>query len=1669
MASSVISLPSDAELAKKNRTADGGASDLHTFAAPHVAGAEIGDQAIRRGLEKGEIPPEFREMCRLVDVGDPLSKQFQDVVTEVTKAVMATESWQKSQKLLKRDDRTVTFSGVRAVVSEVAGENAFYARGSEPVLIGIHKELLRKASPEMLIICITHELTHALWRAKLPTHGNSKVQESSCYALPLAVLHDLGIDPTPHKKVFMDWLKSQTSQTGVTTLAGIIDVHPVPATVESVLDTMLAQLTKDRGILAETAQSEESSRILSLCRSFQQNVPTEPQYHSPLEMFKQGVFGYDSLSAEEKLRELSTYIRELDLPYPVRIKELREELRSLKGQIDPANQANIALLDDCADLLLARITESPQRWGEVYYSLAQTVKVKGIVPLGRLKLLDSGIIAIVEACKTSTGLHDACADFLAVTENEPLAHSDEGREFLRSITWKTFAWPDKYEREDKTPVQWQPLVDLARDDLEQNRDSTALDVAIMLGLAEDHRILKRIPQSPRYFTYLCEDAGHWPRRAANPMEGAALCGPPSDDVRGERLMQLRFKKAKERASYPRFNQSTESYEQDIKEVLRVVRGTLLEKITENPRNCFSDLGNFVRLGVLEQGLSTDQERNQRAFEFDRDIFTIVPDQFLQVYCSDLGVPEGAKKFEEWFRSEFPRVFASHGPFSEQDAEEVRRILGVYRGEETPFKRGLMLLLNLFPPEPSSLESVPFNPPPLYRELLKNPGLLSSGERTFLVGTLFQQWNFKGGPRLGVFHPDPRASAEWLKLINTSEAFSAFTALQHHGTWQEFLRVSDEDLRGAAAELVKLGVPHAQARGCVESVRDLNWLALAENHPDSLPDIAAALKHFERHIMNKIIPEVVKPFVEKLRTDLPQFLKGAAIHDLLAVAETVGSITEFSPLERQERILFHTELSKRLKGEGLQMRERISVAAFGLGGVEDPVLRAGFVDAWVSSVVEQLAGSSADAARVLPFVRNLRDKGSSAVLSLTLNTLAERIAAGPVLCRELAALQSSLENISHSKVWMGGILTEGTLEALRSDDGTREAAYDYLRHPRSEQWAQALLWTLLEREDEFELARDLLGEWGDDLLGEWGGDLKKMFDELKACNQDARKLPKRHRELLRACTKRLLLLHDNFQAAPLEAQAVILSELLIGDRSDGLPVELMDKAIDDAFAGTAPHAATTRAWVKALIRNLEPFEQPLYVAALVATHSQGKVKSDLAESIVEIADMLSALAKKGVQCAAGDPRTSPEFRKPFRSVTHQVREVPRWEYVKWLQEIEPELLRSFAEFEARQGRSVPEDLSIASIGRRLGSGSVSANVEVTLSDDTKLSVSLIRPYTIERTHRDQVLFGGAIDTMLARGEAPTTVNFYRSLLDAAAKRMELEVNGDITDTQGALLERAEDGRVVVIGEKRVPIHSAKVRAQGECFYACDVAPGTVLTELLIADDQARMSNRAAQKRRADLYDYSVAIVVNELTNILDGCFCPDRQPGNILIDSSGVHHIDPKGIQVAQWNKEGYEQLIDVLLGATLSALKDQSSSSLPESQADRFMESFIDQIDSLGKNGKELEPLVTEVQKALTALLPLFSRLEPNDLPRVLASALVNQQGEAFRSALVSIARRELNDPQTELGMELNKKIQGTSYGSFAKTFMQFLPDSAVLSNLQDKLQEWLREKAQFEVIRIER
>lgn len=146
---------------------------------PSFSSKEIQDD-----LRNGRIPASVRESYRLIDAGDPVSKDFQEKMTAIT------------GRLFKGNTGATT-RDFKFVLSDADEVEACILTGAKPPIIVISKGAIDKFETEdELAAVIAHELTHHRIFERIGAHANSNPEESSADAWAVKLLQEGGYNPS---------------------------------------------------------------------------------------------------------------------------------------------------------------------------------------------------------------------------------------------------------------------------------------------------------------------------------------------------------------------------------------------------------------------------------------------------------------------------------------------------------------------------------------------------------------------------------------------------------------------------------------------------------------------------------------------------------------------------------------------------------------------------------------------------------------------------------------------------------------------------------------------------------------------------------------------------------------------------------------------------------------------------------------------------------------------------------------------------------------------------------------------------------------------------------------------------------------------------------------------------------------------------------------------------------------------------------------------------------------------------------------------------------------------------------------------------------------------------------------------------------------------------------
>jgi hypothetical protein len=1544
------------------------------------------NETLKAELASGTVPDILKETLRLVPFETESSTVLQEVLGPLALQIQSTPSWRELLATLDPSIRDFSPQEIKVILSDEPGANAFHLSYSRPAVVGFTREMIRGLTPEQVIYVLTHELVHsAVDRLVGSNRKNSKLEEGLAYGVPLAVMHDLGVNPEGIEE-FVTSLLGRSSK--VSLLEKIIDPHPTLESTLLIVETTLTFLRAGRGSLDDP----DTITLVSLPDiDLRVRIGGDKEHISCLATAKALLSGWDSRPIDEKLNQLTAYISTMTDVWAVRCQDLKEEFAQLKGAVSEPLDAKA--LNGLADAILDRAVISPSIWGPLYHALKPIASIASgttTVELGYIKVLCDSARDVITACKSKDPetLTGSVKRFVEIARSEPLAAIPDGRQLLRQIAKISFKFPDKYEQKDKTTkVSWNPLVVLSRS------EPAALEAAILLGLMADQRVLAMHLDQAISNIHTADSSPEKALQAAYELNDLAIANEPRE--REVRLSESVIRKGRvlstEGGPSERRKLCNDASKQMTAGLVSKLQGSDLPDRAE----LFLKIASVQKL-PLAYLLEVDEKDRLRVVLNERqlillDLLVAFPEDVATLNFDLLKVRECQRELLQ----ALPGILQG-GPNASQS---VQRFFTTLLSEQE--SGGVMW--NIFSP-------VPIEQP--FRAILLDrpePWVTTSIALYALEKTLHGLRDELDAKSILMEELTLSATSvedqkihqivRHLARLRASPVLASHSILSPCESWRDWMhRARNES--ALSEEMISQGLPKDSAEWLARTATIMlgHELSSSQGWKGSaaveLYEICRSHPLFDSKRSQLVPAEIL---TRRALTPLADTIdKAVSQGSLQAAAGLLNALDNTKVLSRDKLLLCGDTLIKRVRAiDNPNDVQYVTTKLLGCSLREYPERRIELLEKWAASVAQQVGkerdsnDSEAFREKVMSHITQFKKELGHTYLRSALVLLAEKIEVQDLLADQFERLTPALSEKDSIKACLGGMVAEGSLEVLRHDNEVRKSLFRYLRYADSDGHTRAVVLAITESSSADKVLEFLVPRE----VGEQDTETADLLHEIREMKDDKRdELSAEARLLLEQMTTALERIHQNFRMAPLEFQALVLRELMIGGTIDHAGRDtIIEETVNDTFKGEDTRAVETRAWLHALLAALKPYERPAYAAALLSAHQDQSTEAGLGAALARFAETLSPLAVKVCQSASGDPDVDEDLRTHFERLTYRVSEVPRWEYIGWIRGLEGALIRSFKEIAADEGRDVPDDLRIIGPGRLLGSGSVNATVEIFLSNGERYALSMIRPYSEERADRDADVFEEALNTRAGTSRAAATL---KELLRSANDRMKLEVDGLLAIPQGAAFQEMYRDTRVELPHRTVQLSAPRVVAAGGRFY---------LTELVEGEHLAEMSGPESE---ALLDDVAVATLAVAFSDIVAGRFDADRHIGNRKVEGDTIHELDPKGLSLRTWSAEGYAQLTRIFFGIAASGMVNDVGS---------FLESFLAQEKLIRAERGAIDPLIPEVKKAVVSLRKYLARVDPPQLQAVLYSGLWSEPCQACRDGVVLALKQEFNAHQSAL------------------------------------------------------
>jgi hypothetical protein len=457
---------------------------------------------------------------------------------------------------------------------------------------------------------------------------------------------------------------------------------------------------------------------------------------------------------------------------------------------------------------------------------------------------------------------------------------------------------------------------------------------------------------------------------------------------------------------------------------------------------------------------------------------------------------------------------------------------------------------------------------------------------------------------------------------------------------------------------------------------------------------------------------------------------------------------------------------------------------------------------------------------------------------------------------------------------------------------------------------------------------------------------------------------------------LVDLHKNFWAAPIEARAILMKEILtpgtvysgelVDEGGKEISVERAKAAqvgeafhyvLARVFPDSSPHGAAARRWVEAYIDGMPEYSRHIALSALlVAGQRTEEAGKGAGFAIASFLESMGPAETKAGQAAQGHPKTPDDIRADLKRLKTSAAEPMRWELFNLIED------------------SLGSDVQnrVARVREVLGSASLFVAVDVELEDGRDAVLSLLRPHALERARFGFELIGNMVG---AFDHASASFRVMRELLGDASALAEIETNTGYVKLQRDAARRTYNGVTVDVGERRIKFQVPEVLEFGEGWVLSERAPGAHFIDL--PDDRGRR-------------ELAKAIMTVELNNILSGRpFDNDRHGGNCRVEGNTVHHFDFGGMMLAPPSDDDLRQLGETVVKAGFGA-----------QSVDDFVNRYFDVLRERQGVGEEISPVLKRAQKALLSIAEYSQGLSKDDLIDVLVSSAAHELHPAVREAV---------------------------------------------------------------------
>jgi len=1481
---------------------------------------QVRREAIKQSLRSGEIPKELSDEVRLVPLDSPAGIRFQNAMEEIAKRF--SKDWDP------------TGQPVRFGLMDLPGVNACQVRGAEPPLIlfntGCFKETVdergRKAPPlktvDELALVFAHEQVHLAIERRYNPERNSKLEESMASYSSVEAAYLAGFDP----RAAQDWQRNRVSPIREWCWSEVLDEHPTPANALSIYETALTALNRKYGAIRATETPLVADSDLSQAAHEGRHTSTLEQRLSAKE--------YLSRPIEKKVEILTEVIQSLEFLDSRRLNDLCQTIRALRTEIgnDRATQ----------DRYLAPIFDAALSLPEVGYEraarriLTWVADTKdGYRPIGRLAPLAEACRAFVEASDLATA-RAAAQEVVRLSDAEPLINSTAGIQLLRHFAFPQFDYPDPdtvarlARKGGGVPISWNGHVKFAAEERTRFGSADVARAMLMLGV-DDERLYGFMDDSLAvdFFTDGVTQISAGPRDGSSTVHDLTI-------ARG-RAIQISISR----------DDRPHSRDQVKLEFLSKYAADTFERLAglsegETREALIKEL-NRISLWVSRVSVAVTQQSllGLRSLE-------AAPELFVSLNRSRLSALEGQQLL-------LARLRELH---AEGHLEEVRKVF---------------LALNdgtaVSPPVVSTRESV-----------------FGAWKEFFGVGPEARVSPFSSGLLKFAFEADPPLFSADEKVTLLAEAVNWLGLLDYSLSVKprsDDLTINEsgrKHLIGLLSDITPVleeaGIKFKLAKSWDALEAQIDTLGL-ETHPlgqqvvmaqagillskksaGSGPTTAQIVKVLDR-IQGQIPGESVgvgfvrnrpqragdlTPYIREglaqLITDPPTWSPdlGDAIRDwqTLYRAGVLSAATQYRHLEA---LIDRVDSLPSANQRSLFFESLLGTAGVRIG---DPGIRERVMKSWahevrnIYGVDDRTLGYQGTILEILDRVKEkfeTRDRGT------IFNLLAKEIESQSGLTREIETRATVITTELFAQTHNPLVMFEGAESLVVDSRERRFAVIEYLSNSLTEESIDRLTHRAL----------DWLGKDEDDL--DWVPWKRRIEGQL-------------------------IDFHKNFWAAPIEARALIMKEILtphsvrrrelIDERAVELSVdEAKAKRIEEAFRYTlervfpdnAAHAEASRRWVKAYIDGMPEYSRHIALSALlVAGQRTAESQRGTGFAIASFLESMGPAETKAGQAAQGHPKTPDDIRADLARLKTHADEPTRWDLFTLIDAAFPG----------------PEESPIETVRGVLGSASLYVAVDVRLKDGTDAVLSLLRPNALDRAQFGFELMGNMIERF---DRSSDSFQVMRELIVDARDLAEVETRTQLAKIQRERAQDVYNGTTVTVDGAVVSFGVPSVIGVGEQHVLSIRAPGEHFIDLPASDEKRRLAK---------------AIMAVELNNILSGRpFDNDRHGGNCRVEGGAVHHFDFGGMMLEDPSDSDLKELGEAVVAAGIGA-----------KSVDDFVNRYFGVLRDRQAAGEQVSPILKRAQKALLSISEYSDGMTKDDMIDVLVSAAAHELHPAVREAV---------------------------------------------------------------------